>query len=110
MFTSSAKEPVNDKERAKATIDHIEEGGRRIKRDARVTADRAHGDLNSMAHAVGEQVREFVETTGEGLAHAKHSISDVGDAGVAQIRQNPLLASGIALGVGVLMGAFLWRR
>jgi len=108
MLSSSAKE--HDKERLKATINHAQEGGRRLKKDAQDTVDQLHGDLNSMAHSLGEHVRDFVENASEGLTHAKESIVGAGDTGVAQIRQNPLLATAIALGTGFLLGAFLWRR
>jgi ElaB/YqjD/DUF883 family membrane-anchored ribosome-binding protein len=82
----------------------------RTKKHMRETANGAQSDLSSMAHAVGEQVREMVESATAGMSHARDSISDATGNVAAHIRRNPLPASAIALGIGVLLGAFLRRR
>jgi len=110
MHATSNRESMDTKGHIKAAAAHLEEGGRRIKRDAADTADRVQGDLHSIAHNVGEQVREYIETAGEGLVHAKDSIADAGGSVVSRVRDNPMSAAAIALGVGVLLGAFLRRH
>ncbi len=112
MFTSSSAKELNHKERAKAAMDDLEEGGRRVKKEMRDTASNVRDDLNfgSMAHAVGEQVGKFVDNASESISSAKESISEATDTATAQIRENPLVATAIAVGIGVVLGALLRRR
>jgi ElaB/YqjD/DUF883 family membrane-anchored ribosome-binding protein len=110
MFSPSTKEAANGKARLKAAAGHAQEGARRIKRDAEDAADDIRGDLSSAAHHLGEQLREFAESAGEGIAHAKDSVVDAGDAVATKIRKNPMPSALIALGVGVVVGALLRRR
>lgn len=106
MHASAVKESMNHKERVKH---HLADGARRIRKDADDTTDQVYGDLNSMARTIGEQMREFVENAGEGIVHAKDSISDATDATAAQIRKKPVMFMAAAVGVGILLGAFLRR-
>jgi ElaB/YqjD/DUF883 family membrane-anchored ribosome-binding protein len=108
MQTShAAKEANNHKERLR---DHLDEDGRRLKKDAQDATNHLHGDLNSMARAVGGQVREFVDQASRGVSHAKDSVVDAGGTVAETIRENPIWATGIALTAGVVLGAFLRRR
>jgi ElaB/YqjD/DUF883 family membrane-anchored ribosome-binding protein len=113
MFTSSHEskhKDANTKERAKSAANHVDDGMRRIRKDARNTMGQVHSDLEGIVQNVGERVREFVETAEEGLIQAKDSIIDATDNVTAQVRRKPLPAMAIALGIGVLVGAFLRRR
>src|ERR1700733_6117769 len=109
MFTAR-KDHSNGKEHIRAAAHHIDAGSRRVKKNVRDTTDAVHGDLDSLAHAVGEQVRDFVENASEGLTHARETISDATETVTTKISGNPLMATTIALGVGVLVGAFLRRN
>ena len=105
----STKETANGKERIKSALGHLEEGSRRVKKDVRDTAGKVHGDLDSLAESVGEQVREFVESTGEKLLHAKDSLSDASDTVATSIRGRPWPSVLVSLGVGIALGALLRR-
>jgi ElaB/YqjD/DUF883 family membrane-anchored ribosome-binding protein len=112
MFTSSAKEAINQRERVKAVVNDIHKGSRRVKREMRDMADDVREDLDigSMAHAVGEQMGKFVDDAGESLAHAKETIVEATGSAAERIRENPLTATAVAMGVGVMLGVLLRRR
>jgi len=107
MYTATAKEPATRKKHIK---NHFDEDGRQIKKNVRSTADHIQHDLNTAAHTVGQHVRKFVENASDNVSYAKEQITDVTDGVASQIRKNPIPASAIALGVGMLLGAFFLRR
>ncbi len=109
MFTATHQKESH-KDRVKSAVNHAEEGGRRIKKDLRDTAEDVQGDLSSMAHNLGSQVREAMDSAGEGLSYAKESIMDASDMVAKEIKRRPLPAGAMLLAAGILVGAFLRRR
>ena len=67
------------------------------------TADHSYADgLHSAAHQAGESVRGLYNSANNELHHA-------GDRMKAEIRNNPIRSSAIALGVGALLGLLMRR-
>jgi ElaB/YqjD/DUF883 family membrane-anchored ribosome-binding protein len=104
MFTSTAKEQqMSRKESARS---HLKDAGR----NGKAAAD----DLDSAAHAVGKDVRDFIEnaidSASESLSQAKEKFSDTKETISQRISDKPLASAAILMGVGVLLGAFLRRR
>ena len=90
------------------------ENVRRLRKDVRDAAQDAQNDLTSMARVVGEQVRDFVETAvssaSDGLSTARETLSDATGTVSKRIHKKPLESAAIALGIGIILGAFLRRR
>jgi hypothetical protein len=84
-------------------------GTRRLRKDVRAVET----DLSGIAHAVGEQVRDYIETAlgsaGDGIAVAKETLYDASGTVAKRIRKKPVESALIALGVGALLGALLRR-
>jgi ElaB/YqjD/DUF883 family membrane-anchored ribosome-binding protein len=103
MFASTAKEPISRKERARS---HLQDAGRNGKA--------AVDDLDSAAHAVGKDVRDFIEnaidSASEGISQAREKLSDTTESISHTISEKPLMSAAILMGAGVLLGAFLRRR
>jgi ElaB/YqjD/DUF883 family membrane-anchored ribosome-binding protein len=70
----------------------------------------AHDEAETVMHSVGQQVRDFVENAGENISNAKESVTDMTDHVAKQIKKNPIPASAIALGVGMLLGSIFLSR
>jgi ElaB/YqjD/DUF883 family membrane-anchored ribosome-binding protein len=112
MFSPTAKEPMNRRERAHNAEAH--------RRNAKAVLEADGHDINSAVHEMGKDVREFIETAvdsaGEGISQAKEKmsqakekISDATDAVTDHIREKPISSAAIALGIGVFLGAFFRR-
>ena len=69
------------------------------------TTNRADGiecGLDGLAKKAGRNVRSLFESAGDEVSHMQDSVT-------YEIRTNPIRATAIALGVGVLLGAVLRR-
>lgn len=67
------------------------------------TTDHSYADgLHSAAHQAGESVREMYNSASYELNHASDRVK-------AEIRNNPIRSSAIALGVGALLGLLIRR-
>jgi ElaB/YqjD/DUF883 family membrane-anchored ribosome-binding protein len=91
----------------------LKENVSRIRKSASDAEGNILSDLDTAAHAMGEHVRDFVETAvasaSESMAGAKETIVDATDTVAKTISEKPLTAVVIAAGVGALIG-FLLRR
>ena len=72
------------------------------KKDIKNLKKDAQSDLQRAANEAGRKVRSIYE-------NANGELSNVGDRVSAEIKDNPVRASLIALGVGVVLGALLRR-
>lgn len=95
MFPASAKE----KENAQADIKAAE---RKLKQDGRAMADAVSDDLSEIAHRAGRRVRSYYNAAADELS------DDYGQL-TSRIKSNPVQASFIALGAGIVLGALLRR-
>jgi ElaB/YqjD/DUF883 family membrane-anchored ribosome-binding protein len=68
----------------------------------RDVADETKQDMKSAANRAGRKVRGFIHDAGDEIVHARDTVT-------TQIRTNPVQSSMIALGVGLVLGAFLRR-
>lgn len=99
---------MNRKERSARA--HLEEANRHAKESA--------SDLDSAVHAMGKDVRDVIESAidsaSSGFSQAKEKISDTAENITHQIREEPVkstaIAAAAALGIGILVGAWLRRR
>jgi len=98
MFTSAAKDQSN----------------RKLRNASKAAIEANGADLDSTIHAMGKDVRDFIETAidtaSDSLSQAKEKISDTTDNVTHRIKKNPLSSAMIAMGIGVALGAFLRRR
>jgi len=101
MQTSTEKKQTGGRNRASA--DHLNNGVNALKKDMDTAATHIKDDLGNLAYHAGIQARQFVGKTEKNVAGMAESVS-------AKISDNPLQSSAIMLGVGVLFGAFLFRR
>jgi ElaB/YqjD/DUF883 family membrane-anchored ribosome-binding protein len=103
MFASAVKEPISRKERIRANLENAGRNGQ-------AAAD----NLDDAAHAIGKDVRDFIETTidsaSEGISQAREKISDTADTVSYRIRERPLTWAAVLVGSGLLLGALLRRR
>ena len=103
MFASAVKEPMPRKERARA---HLEA--------ARRNGKEATDDIDAAVHAVGKDVRDFIEnaidSASDSLSQAREKLSDTTESISNRISEKPLTSAAILMGAGVLLGAFLRRR
>src|ERR1700733_6852556 len=103
MFASAVKEPMTRKERARA---HVEAA----RRNGKVASE----DLDATVHAVGKDVRDFIEnaidSASDGISQAREKFSDTTETISNTISEKPLTSAAILMGAGVLLGAFLRRR
>jgi len=95
MFPASAKEKEN------ATND-LKNAERKAKNDGIAMANAVGDDLSEIAHRAGRKVRSYYTA-------AADEISDDYGQLTSRIKANPVQASFIALGAGVLLGALLRR-
>jgi ElaB/YqjD/DUF883 family membrane-anchored ribosome-binding protein len=110
MFTSTSLKDKEMNAKVKTAANHAQDGAQRIKKDANDTVGQLHSDLEGIVHSVGERVRDFVENAEDGIVQARETLADATDNVTTQIRRNPLPATAIALGIGVIVGALLRRR
>jgi ElaB/YqjD/DUF883 family membrane-anchored ribosome-binding protein len=87
---------------AKDTLSDAQRKGETLKKDARDTVNVVGDDLQDMARHAGQRVREVVDTY-------SHNVTDAAGNVTTKIRDNPLQASMIALGVGFIAGMLLRR-
>ena len=95
MFPASAKE----KENAQNDLKNAE---RKAKQDGLAIANAVSDDLTDFANRAGRKVRSYYNAASDELS------DDYGQL-TSRIRSNPVQASFIALGAGVLLGALLRR-
>lgn len=84
------------------TIHDVKDAVHRLKGDARDTAATVKDDLENAARRTGQHVRDLADAAG-------HNAADMAGSVTAKIRDNPVQASLIALGIGFVAGA-LYRR
>jgi ElaB/YqjD/DUF883 family membrane-anchored ribosome-binding protein len=66
------------------------------------TAHELNNDLHAVANQAGRKVRSLFNSASDEILHA-------GDTVTAEIRNNPVRSSMIALGAGILLGALIRR-
>lgn len=74
-----------------------------IGREARDAAEDAAYDARSIAHRAGQEARRV-------FSHAKDEFEHATDTVGSQIRNHPVQSTLLALGAGLLIGAFLNRK
>ena len=84
------------------TEDNYSSAEHHFSADARIAAEAVKRDLEDTAHRTGVHVRELADSAG-------HSLADAGQSMTIKIRENPVQASLIALGLGLTVG-LLYRR
>ena len=89
----------NTKEGAKMDLKNAE---RSAKQEGRNMANDAEEHITDIANRTGRTMRRYYDA-------ASHELQDDYDMVASRIRSNPLQASVIALGLGVLLGS-LFRR
>ena len=72
-----------------------------------IRAGEKASDARQTAHSVSEEARARADAY---RAKAGQQASDAYEAGQEAVRKNPVLAVGIALGAGVLLGRSVLRR
>ena len=90
---------ANTKEGMKMDIKNAE---RKLDQDGRATADHLTDDINDFANKAGRKVRSYYNS-------ASNEITNDYDMVASRIRSNPVQASLVALGAGVILGALLRR-
>ncbi len=78
-----------------------------LSKDSTVTnlknaANELGDDLHSVANQAGRKVRSLYNTASDELSHASEAVT-------TEIRSNPVRATAVALGAGVLLGLLLRR-
>jgi ElaB/YqjD/DUF883 family membrane-anchored ribosome-binding protein len=101
MQTSTEKKHANGRTRASAA--HLNNGVNALKKDIDMAATHIKDDLGNLAYHAGIQARQFVGKT-------EKNVTDLADSVSSRISDKPLQSSLIAMGVGILFGAFLFRR
>ena len=74
-----------------------------IGKQARDVAEDAASDARSIAHRAGKEARRV-------YGQAKDELCSASDSVGTQIRNNPVQSTLLALGAGLLLGAFLNRK
>ena len=70
--------------------------------DAHIAAAAVKEDIEGAARRTGHHVRELADSAGHSLKEAEHALT-------VKIRDNPVQASLVALGLGLLVGRFFHR-
>jgi ElaB/YqjD/DUF883 family membrane-anchored ribosome-binding protein len=76
---------------------------RTIGREVEDAADDVGHTVRDVAHRAGQEARRVYQTAKDEFGHATDAVAD-------QIRERPVQSTLLALGVGMLVGAFLSRR
>lgn len=102
MYTTARNDDSKDEatHKVRAAAEDIRRGARRVKDDIET-------DIGEAANAVGEDLKDFARQAGRYVHDFANSTEE---SMVTRIREKPVAATMIAVGIGFVIGALLTRR